>query len=158
MKKTPTLAALLIAGAVTAACVSRIATPGAQIAVPNASAPLPLAGEAVVAPAVAEVAGALDAGPSSDQLIDLHVLGPSSAIALVDEPVSRPGPSVAIATEPETNSAAAIRMSNASLTRRLFPPAAGARPPGFELPPTSWAEDTDGLASAPATKVAATPT
>ena len=111
MKKTPTLAALLIAGAVTAACVSRIATPGAQIAVPNASAPLPLAGEAVVAPAVAEVAGALDAGPSSDQLIDLHVLGPSSAIALVDEPVSRPGPSVAIATEPETNSAAAIRMS-----------------------------------------------
>jgi len=68
MKKTPTLAALLIAGAVTAACVSRIATPGAQIAVPNASAPLQFSGEAVVAPAVAEVAGALDARPSNEPL------------------------------------------------------------------------------------------
>ena len=55
--------------------------------------------------------------------------------------------------------ASATRSSNASITRLLFTPAGGATPPGlFELPPIAWAEDTDGLATAPAAKVAAVAT
>jgi hypothetical protein len=110
MKKTPTLVGLLIAGAVTAASVSRLATPGAQIAVPSVLASP--SGEAVGAPAVAEVAGALDVSPFNEPPVNVRVLPPSSAIALVDdEPVSSPAPSVAVAIEPETNNAAVIRMS-----------------------------------------------